>query len=147
MATPRHVGREIKALNNQIKRVINSRLERQRPQGEYRPTGSQGLILGFLYLHRDKEIYQRDVEAEFHIRRSTATGILQLLEREGLIRRLPVAKDARLKKLELTPKALAIHAQVDQEIQELEAQMLRGLSQTEIEAFFSALCKIRENIE
>ena len=36
-------------------------------------------------------MFQRDVEAEFNIRRSTATGILQLMEKNGFLLREPVA--------------------------------------------------------
>ena len=98
MEAPRHIGREIKALNNQIKRVMDSRLGQFAPNDDG-PTGVQGMIIGYLYYRRDQDVYQRDVEAEFHIRRSTATGILQLLEKKGVIERLPVPSDARLKKL------------------------------------------------
>ena len=51
------------------------------------------------------DIYQKDVEKEFQIRRSTATGTLQILEKNGFIRREPVKQDARLKKLVPTDKA------------------------------------------
>lgn len=36
-------------------------------------TGPQGLVLGYLYDHQDKDIF-KDIEATFNIRRSTAAG-------------------------------------------------------------------------
>ena len=63
----------------------------------------QGWIIGYLYQNRDKEVFQRDIQEQFSIRRSTVTGILQLMEKNGLITRSSVERDARLKKLELTP--------------------------------------------
>ena len=71
-------------------------------------TGMQGWIIGFLHRNEDRDMFQRDVEAEFNIRRSTATGILQLMEKTASSAGA-VAYDARLKKLVLTPKALAVH--------------------------------------
>ena len=146
MEAPRHIGREIKALNNQIKRVMDSRLGQFAPNDDG-PTGVQGMIIGYLYYRRDPDVYQRDVEAEFHIRRSTATGILQLLEKKGVIERLPVPSDARLKKLVLTPKALAVHEQIAKEIEAMEAQLVRGLTPEEVDAFFNTIKKMRRNIE
>lgn len=146
MEAPRHIGREIKALNNQIKRVMDSRLGQFAPNDDG-PTGVQGMIIGYLYYRRDQDVYQRDVEAEFHIRRSTATGILQLLEKKGVIERLPVPSDARLKKLVLTPKALAVHEQIAKEIEAMEAQLVRGLTPEEVDAFFNTIKKMRRNIE
>ena len=52
----------------------------------------------------DGPVFQRDVERAFSLSRSTATGILQLMEKNGFLLREPVAYDARLKKLVLTPR-------------------------------------------
>ena len=55
-----------------------------------------------LYRHREEQVFQRDIEREFSITRSTVTNILQLMERKGYIERRSVPQDARLKKLVLT---------------------------------------------
>ena len=69
-------------------------------------TGTQGHVLCFIFIVSQwQDIYQRDIEEEFEISRSTATGILKLLERDGFIERVSVPADARLKKIVLTPKA------------------------------------------
>ena len=59
-------------------------------------------IVGFLYNNPDRAVYQRDIEREFRINRATVSGMISLMEQKGLIRRLSVSHDARLKKLELT---------------------------------------------
>ena len=52
-------------------------------------TGTQGHVLCFIFIVSQwQDIYQRDIEEEFEIRRSTATGILKLLERDGFIERV-----------------------------------------------------------
>ena len=53
-------------------------------------------------LHRD--VYQKDIEEEFQIRKSTATGILKLMEKHGFIRRESAQQDARLKRIVPTKK-------------------------------------------
>ena len=44
-------------------------------------TGIQVWILNFLFRRGERETFQRDVEAEFHVRRSTATELLKQMER------------------------------------------------------------------
>ena len=41
----------------------------------------QGWIIGYLYDHKEEEIFQRDIEAEFYIARSTVTCLVNGAER------------------------------------------------------------------
>ena len=107
----------------------------------------QGFIIGYLCSHSDSDVYQRDIEGEFKIRRSTATGILNLMEKNGLIERKLVSCDARLKKLVLTQKAIDMHNIFLIGIDDIENNARIGLSEDEIKFFFTTLNKIRKNIE
>lgn len=40
----------------------------------------QGWIIGYLYDHKEEEIFQRDIEAEFYIARSTVTCLVKQME-------------------------------------------------------------------
>ena len=80
MKGERHVGGEIRVLSNLIKRCMDDGMPPE-------TTGMQGWIIGFLHRNEDRDMFQRDVEAEFNIRRSTATGILQLMEKNGFLLR------------------------------------------------------------
>ena len=73
-----------------------------RERGVDELTAMHGWILGYLCRNEDKDIFQKDIEAEFKICRSTVTNILKLMEKKGYIRRESVPYDARLKKLVLT---------------------------------------------
>ncbi|KPU42734.1 transcriptional regulator SlyA [Oxobacter pfennigii] len=145
MGPKNFIGFEIRTLSNLIKR----RGESSKVIGEAdKITGMHGWVIGYLYDNlRKGDVFQRDLEAEFSIRRPTATGILQLMEKNGLIERVPVDYDARLKKLVLTPKAIAIHEKVDMEINLIEEEMTKGLTKEEINSFLSILRKIKKNME
>ena len=52
-------------------------------------------------------VLQRDIEQEFNIQRSTATVILQRMEKKGLIQRKKADQDARQKQVMLTSTASA----------------------------------------
>lgn len=137
------IGFEVRVLANLIKREFHGRPVMQ-DMGNL--TGTHGWIIGWLYEHRDKEIYQKDFENEFHIRRSTATGILKLMERNGLIVRTPVAKDGRLKRLNLTDKAAAMQEEIMREILALEKKMQAGIPPEDLAVFFRTVDKIKENL-
>lgn len=138
------IGFEIRTISNLIKRNLE-----KSPTKKYidNLTGTHGWIIGYLCHNTHKDIFQRDLENEFSIRRSTATGILKLMEKNELIIREPVPSDARLKKIILTQKALDMHELVRKDIKQLETQLIQGLSNDEVEAFFSIIEKMKKNME
>jgi len=134
----------IKILSNHIKRNLNSTAT----QGPLKNlTGTQIQIIGYIHHAEKNDVFQRDIETKYSIRRSTATGILQLMEKNELIRREPVDYDARLKKIVLTDKALAVrrHAQVN--LIQLEDHLTEGISPEELEVFRSIIGKMKANLE
>ena len=109
-------------------------------------TMMQKMFLGYLDAHKGQPVFQKDLEAAFHIRRSTATGILQIMERDVLLRREPVEQDARLKRLVLTSPAYEQLAQMQQDIIQLEAKATAGLSPEEQNTLFTLLSRIIQNL-
>lgn len=144
MAIPQAVGMEVKAMSNLFKRQLDRR--GCRPP-EDAPTGVQGMVLHFIIDAQGKtDVFQRDVEATFSMRRPTATGMLQLMEKNGFIRREAVDYDARLKRLVPTEKALRFHAEITRRLREVEALAVRGLTAEEIDQFFRLADKIKQNL-
>ena len=87
-----HMGRLIQVLSHQMKRK-NYVISMINDDGL---TTMQKHVLKFLLLETlHKVVYQKDIEEEFQIRKSTATGMLQLLEKNGFIVRESEKKDAR----------------------------------------------------
>lgn len=109
-------------------------------------TGAHGWVIGFLYHNRDRDIFQRDFEKECNIRRSSATQMLQRMEKNGMIKRVGVDYDARLKKIVLTDRAVEIQEMIENRFAELEEKIEDGISEEELQTFFAVLSKIRKNI-
>ena len=103
---PQVIPAQIRRVDNLIFRKIN---QFTRANGVEQATPMHGWIIGYLYEHRDTPVFQRDIEREFSITRSTVTNILQLMERKGYIQRQSVPQDARLKKLVLTEEGARFH--------------------------------------
>lgn len=143
MLEKRTIGFEIRALNNLIKRYVHS----TKPPELDSSTGVHGWALRFFYENRDKDIFQRDFEERFSIRRSTATNMLKLMEANGLIVRKSVERDARLKKIVLTNKAIEIHKQISQHIEATEKMLSNGISENELSVFYNIIDKIKANLE
>ncbi len=104
--SPQVIPAQIRRVDNLIFRKIN---QFARENGVEQATPMHGWIIEYLYRHRDAAVFQRDIEREFSITRSTVTNILQLMERKGYIARQSVAQDARLKQLVLTEKGRQFH--------------------------------------
>ena len=128
-----HMGRLIQVLSHQMKRK-NCVISMINDDGL---TSMQKHVLKFLLLETlHKVVYQKDIEEEFQIRKSTATGMLQLLEKNGFIVRESEKKDARLKRILPTEKAESLRQPILHSIEEDEAAMIRGIPKEDVE-----LCK------
>lgn len=138
------IGGQLRQLSNLIKRRVDEALVRA---GINQVTEMQGRMLGYIAHCQDQPVFQRDLEEEFRIRRSTATGILQLLEEKGLLERRPVEWDARLKQLCLTSKALAVHQAIETQIRLVEDDLLSCLTLEEQKQLCSILSKLRRHLE
>ena len=138
------VGYEIKTLDHIIERnIINISLK----NGMDRVTVMHGWIIGYLYANEHRDIYQKDLESEFCISRSTVTNILKLMEKKGYIERISVKKDARLKKIILTDKARKIQRQNYIDMHNMvETQLKKGISEEDMEKFIQIIRKMKENL-
>lgn len=143
MDDKKHIGFEIRKLSILIKRVVDSNISKHNIDV---PTGIQSWVLRYLYNNRDKEIFQRNIEEQFSIRRSTATSMLQSMEKRGLIIREPVDYDARLKKIILTPKSVLAVDTITNEILNVSGIITKDLTQKELDTFYKILAKIISNL-
>ena len=136
------VGYKMRLIHNRI----HKQMEAKRIENEGDITGMQRWTLGYLNDHADTEIYQKDIEQEFKVSRATASNMLQLMERKGLIVRESVSCDARLKKISLTEKAKNMVAKSDADIREMEQLITKGFHKEETEQLKHYLDRIMENI-
>lgn len=138
------IGFKVRMLSNLIRRDV----EKSRSEiGISLPKGINGWAISYFFENRDKDIFQRDFESEFSIRRSTASSILKTMEQNGFIERISVESDARLKKIILTEKAINIHKSVMKDIEKREKRLRNGISESEIDAFLITLDKLSANME
>lgn len=138
----KHVGRKINILSQKIKRRIG------KVSSEYGISSIQAKILGYIYSNIEKkDIFQKTIEEEFDIRKSSVTSVLTLMEKNGLIKRVSVSGDARLKKITLTDKGIEIHKSIYKEIENLENTISDTLTDKELDQFDEYLVRLINKLE
>ncbi len=132
----------ITILSHKLRKQINANMQNMGI------TGVQSRVMYYILAkYADGPVYQRDVENAFGLSRSTATGILQLMERDGLILRESVARDARLKSLIPTDKAVRLGEQIKNSLYQTEECLTRGLSDTQLTLFMETAAQMCANLD
>ena len=145
MSNTELLGFRIRSVWQQVKRLMNRHLTEN---NSYGLTGMQFAIVSYLAKESaERDVFQKDLEQKFDIRKSTVTGILNTMERDGLLLRETVPYDARLRKMMLTVMALHAKKNTEQVIDSVESQLSKGLTEEEITTFLNILEKISKNAE
>ncbi len=135
------VSKQIQMLSRKIKRNLDITFF------SYGLTGVQAGILKFVYDKSKKgKVYAKDIENEFDKRRATIAGIIQLLEQNELIERKSEGKDARMKEIVLTDKALNIVKSINLTINNVEKNLKKDITKEEISNFLETLKKMNNNL-
>ena len=136
------LGNYIHILSRQLKREMDFKLTK------YGITGVQSAMIGFIYeKSKKKNVFAKDIEKNFDIRRASIAGMLQNMEKNGLIKRETVGGDARLRRIVLTQKALEIRKEVQKSIRNVEQQAVEGLTKEEVRNYVELTKKMSTNLE
>ena len=135
-------GLWINVLSHKLKKRMNANMQ------SLGPTGVQGRVMHYILVKcADGPVFQRDVENAFDLSRSTATGILQLMEKNGLILRENMASDARLKSLIPTEKAARLDAQIGEYLQQTEQRLTQGVPEEQLLLFLETAARMSANLD
>lgn len=135
-------GMWIHILSHKLKKRMNANMQ------SLGLTGGQSRIMHYILVKcAEGPVFQRDVEKAFGMSRSTATGILQLMEKNGLIVRESVASDARLKSLIPTERAAHVDAQISESLRQGEQRLTKGLSSEQLAQFLETAAHMAANLD
>ena len=138
-----HMGRLIQVLSHQMKRksCVNSMIN------DDGLTTMQKHVLKFLLLETlHKVVYQKDIEEEFQIRKSTVTGYVQLMEKNGFLTRESDKDDARKKRLVPTAKAEELRGLILEDIKRNEKMMVEGIKEEDVTICKQVLYHVLQNL-
>lgn len=137
------IGYQLKVLDRMFKKAMEAGM---RQIGYDNMTMMNGWIIGYLIRHENDTIYQKDLEKNFKVGKSSLSSTLKIMEEKGYIERKSVPGNARVKQVVLTEKAREYHRNMEQGRLELEEQVTRGLSEEEIELFRQVVQKMQSNV-
>ncbi len=110
-------------------------------------TGQQGRILFYIAKRTNcdnQDVHQNDIEQEYHLSKSTVSGIVKRMEKKGVISIEKQHPYAVLKPTDDGEKIIeSLHLQKDDAVN----QLLKGLSEKEKEQACKLLNKLIENME
>ena len=134
-------GAWINLLSHKVKARLNAMMQ------DLGITAVQSRVIYDILVHcQEGPVFQRDIENVFGLSRSTATGILQQLEKNGIIRRESYPNDARLKSLVPTQHAVELDAQVLAGLKETDRMLTRGLSDGQVQLFKETAAQMLRNL-
>ncbi|TPR39562.1 MarR family winged helix-turn-helix transcriptional regulator [Apilactobacillus micheneri] len=130
------IGRLVKVASIQFVRHFDNMARK------YNLTSTQMSIIDFLRLNKQKEIFQKDIEEEFYIQRSTASVLLKRMENKQLIKRISSSIDARKKQVILTDKSLKLQSKINDFMNQNQKLINDNFSDNDLNELTKGLKKI-----
>ncbi|MDE7194796.1 MAG: MarR family winged helix-turn-helix transcriptional regulator [Oscillospiraceae bacterium] len=137
------MGIRLRMLNNAIRRYMD-RCSRKSELDHL--TCSNGWIIGYID-DAGGSVFQKDLEGEFGITRSTASKVIILMEKKGMLKREGVSHDARLKKIMLTEKSMEVIKIMREDRERMEARLTKGFTPQELEVLYGFFDRIQANLD
>lgn len=128
---------QIKRICVEVEKLSGNRLQ------SYELTHTQFTTMKYIYQNAQTPIRQIDIERHFSLTNPTVTGILQNLEKKGMIERLQNPEDSRSKIIKATEKAEDMKADLMRFGDELENDVTKKLTTEEKEQLNYLLKKLR----
>lgn len=135
-----HIGKKVNILAHLLHQNIDSLIN------EFGISPSSGFLIHYIHSNNDS-VYQKEIEQNFHIRRSSVTSLVQGLEKSGYLVRVTDEKDTRLKRIQLTEEGILLDEKITQ-CMDLFEENLHAVLGNESELFnkdldllIQALCK------
>ena len=110
-------------------------------------TPTQMEIIEYIKENENKEIYQKDLENVLNLRRATVSGVLQTMEKNGILERITHPSDARAKRIILNKNAERLFNVWEHKVKELESIITKNISAEDISIFSNVLNKMINNLK
>ncbi len=131
-----------KCISNQVSKVMNEQITSEGL------TKAQFDVMLFVIenYRRNNPIKQRDIENFFHISNPTVSGLLTRLEIKNLIQRVQKREDMRIRYIVPTDAAISLAERGKALIEDLEAELISGISEEDVKVTEETLQKILTNL-
>lgn len=111
------------------------------------PSPLQGRIMDYLVVNEGKEIYQKDLEKVLNVSKATVSSALFTMEKNNIIKRITSKNDARSKQIVITDGSIRVHENMKMVFNNINEELIKNISDEEIETFLNTINKLRKNIQ
>ena len=140
-----HVLYDIKSLETLIVRTFVNDMMVKNEKLKSFPTPTQVHIIEYI-VDAKGDVYQKDLENVLNLRRATVSGVLQTMEKNNLIKRVPSNIDARVKKVILNSKTKELFLKHKYKMEETEKVVTKNIVESDLEIFSRVLDMMKQNI-
>ncbi len=141
----KHIARDLKRVDIEIgQRLFSIAKEKDIPAP---PSPLQARILEFLFKNEDNEVNQKDIEQHICVSKATISGALFSMEKNGFIKRVTSQKDQRSKQIIITDTSREAYNSLSIVFEEVNKELLEGVTEDEIDTFYKILDKFSKNIK
>ena len=144
MEIKQYFGNQLRILTNSIRQVScmqNRNLLNQNV------TMLQMGILGHIRAHNGEPVFQKDIEEEMEIGKSTLSEVINVMEKNDLLKRVPFKTDGRYRELVMTEKGEAITQQFSSGAEKFNEQLCAGISDEELSICIDIIERMTENVK
>ncbi len=134
---------EIKKIDSLIVRKIIS----YNKNSNYQLTPVQIVIIKYLVKNKNNIVYQKDIEKKLGLRKSTISGILSTMIKNGIITRTESTTDLRSKEIRLSDKGLELDKKIKKKAIEFENLLQNNIDPKDLEIFYKVTNQIQKNLE
>ena len=134
---------EIKKIYSLIVRKIIS----YNKNSNYQLTPVQIVIIKYLVKNKNNIVYQKDIEKKLGLRKSTISGILSTMIKNGIITRTESTTDLRSKEIRLSDKGLELDKKIKKKAIEFENLLQNNIDPKDLEIFYKVTNQIQKNLK
>ena len=110
-------------------------------------TPVQIVVIKYLIKNKNSIVYQKDIEKKLGLRKSTVSGILGTMIKNGIIIRTDSSNDLRSKEIRLTETGYKLDKAMKKRAIEFEKILQNNISNEELEIFYKVTKQIQKNLE
>ena len=134
-----HLGTSIAFTGRLISNKINNHFDELGSNITFEQMG----VLFFISLHRDKEIIQQDLASMMKKNKSAVLRTIDILEKKGYVKRVPVMGDRRKNIIEPTETGIKMIKEAIKLSQKLEKEYTKQISKEDVETCKKVLMLIQ----
>ena len=139
-----------KSISLEIKKIdslIVRRIMAYNKDKIYHLTPVQIVVIKYLIKNKDSVVYQKDIEKKLGLRKSTVSGILGTMIKNGIITRTDSTNDLRSKEIRLTETGYKLDKVMRKKAIEFEKLLQSNINKEDLEVFYKVTKQIQENLE